>query len=365
MALPREIKPVRNENQSKESPIDDNPSEGRLSLVGEHSQPFLLCWSRLSKSVQISEKSSGLLNRSITVASENKKAPTRKQKKDPITKTILNQVSGQAVPGEILALMGPSGSGKTTLLDSLSGRTALNSGVITVNGNQIQSKEKSSALTQSMKRFNSKVAYVKQEDVFFDHLTVRDQLAYTAFLRMPQALSRQVKLDGVEGILKLLRLSKVANSPIKSLSGGEKKRVNIATELLTNPSCLLLDEPTSGLDSTSAVALVRLLQHLALQQQKTVIMSIHQPSSGIFLGFDSLLLLAEGSVVYFGSPTYSINYLAKKDLACPAGECRHQGRIFCLLPASLTRFSFTQGTTWQTIGWTCWFQIVPLKRRKP
>jgi ABC-type multidrug transport system ATPase subunit len=132
--------------------------------------------------------------------------------------------------------MGPSGSGKTSLLNALSGRISLDSGVISVNGKPLTSS--------TMKRFKSKVAYVTQADVFFTHLTVRDQFAYTAFLRLPEALPKQQKLDEVERIIKLLRLTKVADSKIQMLSGGEKKRVNIGTELLTDPSCLLLDEPT-------------------------------------------------------------------------------------------------------------------------
>jgi ABC-type proline/glycine betaine transport system ATPase subunit len=103
------------------------------------------------------------------------------------------------------------------------------------------------------------------------------------------------------------------------LSGGENKRVNIGTELLTDPIVLLCDEPTSGLDSTSAVGLIRLLHSLAVEHNKTVITSIHQPSSAVFRSFDRLLLLAEGNVVYFGTPAGSLNYLREKDLACPDG----------------------------------------------
>ena len=153
----------------------------------------------------------------------------------------------------------------------------------------------------------------------FEHLTIRDQLGYTAFLRLPQSWSTQDKLQEVERVIKMLRLSKVADSPIRLLSGGEKKRVNIGTELLTDPACLLLDEPTSGLDSTSAVALVTLLQQLARSQHKTVITSIHQPSSALFRSFDQLMLLAEGHVVYFGTPQASLEYLRNQKLACPDG----------------------------------------------
>ena len=117
----------------------------------------------------------------------------------------------------------------------------------------------------------------------------------------------------------MLRLSKVADSPIMLLSGGEKKRVNIGTELLTSPMVLMLDEPTSGLDSTSAVALLKMLHGLAKDHGKTVVTSIHQPSSAVFRSFDRLLMLAEGNVVYFGTPVGSLSYLREQNLACPDG----------------------------------------------
>jgi ABC-type multidrug transport system ATPase subunit len=171
----------------------------------------------------------------------------------------------------------------------------------------------------AMKRLMSKIAYVKQADIFFMHLSVRDQLGYTAFLRLPQAWSKNEKLEEVERIISLLRLNKVSESPIYMLSGGEKKRVNIGTELLTDPSCLLLDEPTSGLDSTSAVALMKMLQNLAKTQKKTIITSIHQPNSALFQSFDKVIMLAEGYVVYFGNPVNSLNYLEDQQLTCPNG----------------------------------------------
>jgi ABC-type multidrug transport system ATPase subunit len=172
---------------------------------------------------------------------------------------------------------------------------------------------------QSMKRLMSKIAYVKQTDIFFGHLTVRDQLTYTALLRLPSDLPKQSKHEEVDRIIKMLRLTKVADSPVMLLSGGEKKRVNISTELLTDPSVLMLDEPTSGLDSTSAVALLQMLHKLAKHHGKTVVTSIHQPSSAVFRSFDRLLVLAEGNVVYFGTPVGSLTYLRDLDLTCPDG----------------------------------------------
>lgn len=156
----------------------------------------------------------------------------------------------------------------------------------------------------------SKIAYVKQSDVFFDQLTVRDQLTYTALLRLPPSIPKEEKIQEVDRVISLLRLNKVADSSIRLCSGGEKKRVNICTELLTDPLVLLLDEPTSGLDSTSAVALIKLLQKLCRSENKTVITSIHQPSSAVFRSFDKLLMLAEGHVVYFGTPVASLTYLS-------------------------------------------------------
>ena len=284
-----------------------------------------LRWSRLTKTVTISDESSGLMRSSIAgdpissnssstaftaaIGSTSKESTARKNTKQK--KTILSNVSGSAAPGQVVCLMGPSGSGKTTLLNCLSGRTTFDSGVMTVNGSPLTSQQK--------KRLMTKIAYVKQADIFFDHLTVRDQLSYTAMLRLPQSLSRQFKLKEVDRIISLLRLQKVAESEIRLVSGGEKKRVNIGTELLTDPSLILLDEPTSGLDSTSAVKLIQLLHTLATSQQKTIITSIHQPSSAVFFSFDRLLLLAEGHACYFGDPKESLQYLKQHDLSCPDG----------------------------------------------
>ena len=187
-----------------------------------------------------------------------------------------------------------------------------------MNGRPLGSGEQNGS-GSDMKRLMSKIAYVKQDDIFFEHLTVRDQLGYTALLRLPQLWTHTRKMNEVDRIIRLLRLTKVADSKIQMLSGGEKKRVNIGTELLTDPAVLLLDEPTSGLDSTSAVALIQMLSKLARNSNKTIITSIHQPSSALFFGFDRLIMLAEGHVVYFGQPKQSLLYLKEHGLDCPLG----------------------------------------------
>ncbi|CAF1343859.1 unnamed protein product [Adineta steineri] len=215
-----------------------------------------------------------------------------------VQRTLLDNVSGQIHPGQLVALMGPSGCGKTTLLNTLAGRS-LNgvTGNIWLN-HQLYEK--------SMKRI---LAYVLQEDIFFENLTVKQQLTYTALLRLPNNLTRKDKLAQVEQIIEQLHLQNCANTPILLISGGQKRRVNIGTELLTNPSVIFLDEPTSGLDSTSAVTLMRILRELALKG-KTIMMSIHQPSSQIFQSFDQLILLADAKTIFMGKPSNALDYFA-------------------------------------------------------
>ena len=151
-------------------------------------------------------------------------------KEKTIERILLDKISGQIHPGQLVALMGPSGCGKTTLLNVLAGRK-LNgvTGDIWINNQRYD---------RSMRRT---FADVLQEDVFFESLTVKQQLTYTALLRLPNTLTRKDKLAQVEEVIKQLHLEKCANTPITLVSGGEKKRVNIGTELLTNPSVIFLD----------------------------------------------------------------------------------------------------------------------------
>jgi len=284
-----------------------------------------LRWTNLTKSVSLGDDPAsigrfsvaGRLSVTTTSKINDPNAPQQQQVPKPSTKVILDSVSGEARPGELLATMGPSGSGKTSLMNVLCGRAAYQDGSITINGTPLNKA--------AMKKLLSKVAYVKQQDIFFEALTVRDQLTYTARLRFPdtntttEARNERIQTE-VDRILRMLRLTKVADNQIMMCSGGEKKRVNIGTELLTDPSIILLDEPTSGLDSASAASLLNVLRDLAKNHNKTIITSIHQPNSATFLNtFDKLLMLADGKAVYFGTPAESLQYLKKVGFPCPEG----------------------------------------------
>lgn len=218
-------------------------------------------------------------------------------------KVILKGVTGTVQPGEMLAMLGPSGSGKTTLLTALGGRLGGKlHGTITYNGEPF---------TNTMKR---NTGFVTQDDVLYPHLTVTETLVFTALLRLPNTVTKEQKVKHAKDVLEQLGLTKckdsiVGSTTLRGVSGGERKRVSIGQELLINPSLLFLDEPTSGLDSTTAQRIVSTLWELA-RGGRTVVMTIHQPSSRLYYLFHKVLLLAEGNTLYFGKGSEAIEYFS-------------------------------------------------------
>ncbi|XP_047317847.1 ABC transporter G family member 12-like [Impatiens glandulifera] len=225
---------------------------------------------------------------------------------------LLRGINGYAEPCRIMAIMGPSGSGKSTLLDSLAGRSSMNTvmtGNILLNG-------KKRRLDYGV------VAYVTQEDVLLGTLSVRETITYSANLRLPTSLKKEEINDIVEGTIMEMGLEECADRMIgnwhfRGISGGEKKRLSIALEILTRPRILFLDEPTSGLDSASAFFVIQSLRNVA-HDGRTVISSIHQPSGEVFALFDDLCLLSGGETVYFGEAKMAIKFFAESGFPCPS-----------------------------------------------
>ncbi|KAM0833325.1 hypothetical protein ACQ4PT_064338 [Festuca glaucescens] len=209
-------------------------------------------------------------------------------------KTLLNGISCEAREGEILAVMGASGSGKSTLVDALAGRITRASlgGHVTLNGEPLHGG-----------RLSAISAYVTQDDLLYPMLTVRETLLFAAEMRLSRAHSSAKKRERVEALIDQLGLSCAADTVIgdhdhRGVSGGERRRVSIGTDIIHDPILLFLDEPTSGLDSSSALMLVQVLCNIA-RSGSVVVMTIHQPSARI-LG--SVLLLSRGRTVYSGTP---------------------------------------------------------------
>jgi ABC-type multidrug transport system ATPase subunit/ABC-type polysaccharide/polyol phosphate export permease len=218
---------------------------------------------------------------------------------------LLEGISLTIYPSELVALMGPSGAGKTTLISALNGYTPPTAGSVQFNGRDLYAH---------YAEFQGVVGYVPQDDIMHRDLTVGQALYYTARLRLPKDFSEgeirkriqevisQLGLEGTENVL-------IGSPEKKGISGGQRKRVNLAMELLTDPAVLFLDEPTSGLSSEDALMVMRLLRKLA-DGGKTIIVTIHQPSLEAYRLLDNLILVSKdpkspepGRLAYFG-PAY-------------------------------------------------------------
>ncbi len=232
-------------------------------------------------------------------------------------KQILSDIQGAVHPGQLMAIMGASGAGKTTFLDILARKNKVGTvqGHFYVNGEKVLDDE-----------FRSVIGFVDQEDTLLPTLTVHETVLDSALLRLPKDMSRTAKEQKVEDVERQLGIYHIRHQVIGSeegngrgISGGEKRRVGIACELVTSPSILFLDEPTSGLDAFNAFNVVECLVNLVKNYNRTVIFTIHQPRSNIVALFDQLILLAKGRTVYSGPFSTCQSYFDNIGYACPPG----------------------------------------------
>jgi ABC-type multidrug transport system ATPase subunit len=235
--------------------------------------------------------------------------------KKPKRRMILEDVDCLFRPSRLTGVMGASGAGKTTLLTFLAGQvgpTAHVSGTATLNGHPVGARE----LRQAS-------AFVFQDDVILDTMTVREAIEMSALLRLPPSKVNKEERDRrINAVIKTLQLEKCQHTRIggqmfKGISGGERKRTAVAMELVINPSVLLLDEPTSGLDTFTAWNVIECLSDLARIHGRTVAATLHQPSSDIFQRLDDILLLSSGRIVYHGPTEQVTDYFARLGFECP------------------------------------------------
>ncbi|KAI4463702.1 abc transporter g family member 28 [Holotrichia oblita] len=222
-------------------------------------------------------------------------------------KQVLYEVNGGFLAGEVTAIMGPSGAGKSTLMNILAGYTTHGiSGELLVD-----SKIRNENL------FRKQSCYIMQDDNLQPLLTVKEAMGVAACLKLGSDVTKEERQTRIDEILKALGLWQCRLIKTKSLSGGQRKRLAIALELLKNPQIMFFDEPTSGLDSVSTKQCILLLKQLA-QEGRTIIITIHQPSASICEMLDHLYVLAEGKCIYQGSVKGVVPYLQESNLFCPA-----------------------------------------------
>ncbi|NET60432.1 MAG: FHA domain-containing protein [Symploca sp. SIO2E6] len=210
---------------------------------------------------------------------------------------LLNDISLSIEPREFVAIAGVSGGGKSTLLDALNGFRPATSGTVLVNGHD---------LYRHFNAYRTEIGYVPQKDIVHLELTVEQALNYAAQLRMPADTTKAERRKRVDEVLEDLGLSHRRQVPVKTLSGGQLKRVSIGVELLTKPSLFFLDEATSGLDPGTEAELMQLLRQLA-DQGRTILLITHA-TENVMLCNLVVFMAKGGNLAYFGPPQEAPQY---------------------------------------------------------
>ncbi|MCQ2975250.1 MAG: ATP-binding cassette domain-containing protein [Bacteroidales bacterium] len=236
----------------------------------------------------------------------------------------LRNINFSECQGRLVGIMGASGAGKTTLLNVLSGITSPSEGSVKINGINLHTEKE---------KLEGVIGLIPQDDLLIEELTVYENLYFSAKFCFKNETDEQIR-QRVDNVLKSLGLYerkdlKVGNSLNKLISGGQRKRLNIALELIREPSILFVDEPTSGLSSRDSVNVMDLLSELTLKG-KLIFVVIHQPSSEIYKMFDKMIILDTGGyLVYYGHPVDAISYFKGHDgqINADEGECPKCGNV--------------------------------------
>ena len=258
------------------------------------------------------------------------------------TQSAMDSISFAVNRGEMVCVMGASGSGKSTMLRCIAGQLQPSQGEILLNGQSLY------ASVDSLKHF---ISYIPQDDAFDDHLTIEENLSFAAAIRSPH-LSRRDRARRIEGKLTELGLSErrgniVGTALKKTLSGGERKRLNIGLDMISSADVFLFDEPTSGLSSKDSEHVIEIIRSMA--HNKIVLVTIHQPTSKLFQMFSKALLLDKGGrMVFYGTPSEMLSYFAAAEHqqhfgtelgGCPACGTTRPEFIFDVLETPLRDLS--------------------------
>ncbi len=268
-------------------------------------------------------------------------------------------------PGKLLGIMGASGAGKTTLLNVLAGLESPSKGDIRINGINIHTEKD---------KVQGVIGYVSQDDLLIEELTVYQNLYYNAKLCFANFSEEELNKRVLE-VLTNLGLDqrkdlKVGNPLEKTISGGQRKRLNIALELIREPAVLFLDEPTSGLSSRDSENVIDLLKELSLKG-KLIFVVIHQPSSDIYKMFDKMIIMDTGGYQsYYGTPVEAVSYFKKAthQVDSNRGQCETCGnvnpeQIFNIIEAKVVD-EYGQPTSKRKITPPQWFEMYS-ERFKP